>query len=332
MINDELYLYIFSERGHSKVVCAAHLLENFFLKCKIGKANERRDVMLEEFKKACNMQEVPQVGNKRPASDIEANEAPEDILVRQNLNNLLCDEVQHTNELVVSKKAFIMASREEVQIHRELVVTRKEMAGVEVERARELAKVEVDKSKALAELADREVEKAKALAKVEIDKAKILAAVSNDKDENALELRRQTLEVAKQEMELAERDMALLERKKRIESESLAMSAPSPPTLCTIRQVADREGVSDNIPVSVIRSIVQSVGTKFVDKAAPIDKISERGYLVNQYGMEHYQDIKLALQKERANRFAPSGQTKLNFTSAPTTPLPVNCQQQPSQP
>jgi len=313
-INEDIYKYSFGERGHLPKVCSVSLLKTLFENCRVGKANERRAPLLEALKEVCKCinaenspgrVDLPQVGQKRQAEEIEAGYA---LPLAKNDWFITPEQLQCCEQTVVLKRKLIddeirkaqilgdLSADETIRL-KERVGIEKERAEIEISKAKELASQEITKTK---ELADQEITKAKELADQEITKASELAKIELD-----LIRQRNKIEMEKKSYELE------LEEKRHFMSTS--SSEPAPP-LCTVKQVAIQEGIDTGITGAIFKSILSAVGFLFRHQAYPGSKIVEDGYEVNQFNTSIRGMIKAALCRERAKRMAPPGQTLISFS------------------
>ena len=302
-INEDIYKYSFGERGHLPKVCSVSLLKTLFENCRVGKANERRAPLLEALKEVCKCidaenspgrVDLPQVGQKRQAEEIEAGYA---LPLAKNDWFITPEQLQCCEQTVVLKRKLIddeirkaqilgdLSADETIRL-KERVGIEKERAEIEISKAKELASQEITKTK---ELADQEITKASELAKIELD----------------LIRQRNKIEMEKKSYELE------LEEKRHFMSTS--SSEPAPP-LCTVKQVAIQEGIDTGITGAIFKSILSAVGFLFRHQAYPGSKIVEDGYEVNQFNTSIRGMIKAALCRERAKRMAPPGQTLISFS------------------
>ena len=303
MINEDLYKHSFGGFGPTPTVCSVSLLEKIFKNCRVGKANERRAPLLEALKEVCKCidaenspgrVDLPQVGQKRQAEDIEAGYA---LPLAKNDWFITPEQLQCCEQTVVLKRKMIddeirkaqilgdLSADETIRL-KERVGIEKERAEIEISKAKELASQEITKTK---ELADQEITKASELAKIELD----------------LIRQRNKIEMEKKSYELE------LEEKRHFMSTS--SSEPAPP-LCTVKQVAIQEGIDTGITGAIFKSILSAVGFLFRHQAYPGSKIVEDGYEVNQFNTSIRGMIKAALCRERAKRMAPPGQTLISFS------------------
>ena len=291
-INEDIYKYSFGERGHLPKVCSVSLLKTLFENCRVGKANERRAPLLEALKEVCKCinaenspgrVDLPQVGQKRQAEDIEAGYA---LPLAKNDWFITPEQLQCCEQTVVLKRKLIDDEIRKAQILGDLsadeTIRLKERVGIEKERA----EIEISKAK---ELASQEITKAKELGRLELD----------------LIRQRNKIEMEKKSYELE------LEEKRHFMSTS--SSEPAPP-LCTVKQVAIQEGIDTGITGAIFKSILSAVGFLFRHQAYPGSKIVEDGYEVNQFNTSIRGMIKAALCRERAKRMAPPGQTLISFS------------------
>jgi len=291
-INEDIYKYSFGERGHLPKVCSVSLLKTLFENCRVGKANERRAPLLEALKEVCKCinaenspgrVDLPQVGQKRQAEEIEAGYA---LPLAKNDWFITPEQLQCCEQTVVLKRKLIDDEIRKAQILGDLsadeTIRLKERVGIEKERA----EIEISKAK---ELASQEITKAKELGRLELD----------------LIRQRNKIEMEKKSYELE------LEEKRHFMSTS--SSEPAPP-LCTVKQVAIQEGIDTGITGAIFKSILSAVGFLFRHQAYPGSKIVEDGYEVNQFNTSIRGMIKAALCRERAKRMAPPGQTLISFS------------------
>ena len=303
MINEDLYKHSFGGFGPTPTVCSVSLLEKIFKNCRVGKANERRAPLLEALKEVCKCidaenspgrVDLPQVGQKRQAEDIEAGYA---LPLAKNDWFITPEQLQCCEQTVVLKRKLIDDEIRKAQILGDLsadeTIRLKERVGIEKERA----EIEISKAK---ELASQEITKVKELADQEITKASELAKIELD-----LIRQRNKIEMEKKSYELE------LEEKRHFMSTS--SSEPAPP-LCTVKQVAIQEGIDTGITGAIFKSILSAVGFLFRHQAYPGSKIVEDGYEVNQFNTSIRGMIKAALCRERAKRMAPPGQTLISFS------------------
>ena len=292
MINEDLYKHSFGGFGPTPTVCSVSLLEKIFKNCRVGKANERRAPLLEALKEVCKCidaenspgrVDLPQVGQKRQAEDIEAGYA---LPLAKNDWFITPEQLQCCEQTVVLKRKLIDDEIRKAQILGDLsadeTIRLKERVGIEKERA----EIEISKAK---ELASQEITKAKELGRLELD----------------LIRQRNKIEMEKKSYELE------LEEKRHFMSTS--SSEPAPP-LCTVKQVAIQEGIDTGITGAIFKSILSAVGFLFRHQAYPGSKIVEDGYEVNQFNTSIRGMIKAALCRERAKRMAPPGQTLISFS------------------
>jgi len=292
VINEDLYKHSFGGFGPTPTVCSVSLLEKIFKNCRVGKANERRAPLLEALKEVCKCidaenspgrVDLPQVGQKRQAEDIEAGYA---LPLAKNDWFITPEQLQCCEQTVVLKRKLIDDEIRKAQILGDLsadeTIRLKERVGIEKERA----EIEISKAK---ELASQEITKAKELGRLELD----------------LIRQRNKIEMEKKSYELE------LEEKRHFMSTS--SSEPAPP-LCTVKQVAIQEGIDTGITGAIFKSILSAVGFLFRHQAYPGSKIVEDGYEVNQFNTSIRGMIKAALCRERAKRMAPPGQTLISFS------------------
>ena len=292
MVNEDLYKHSFGGFGPTPTVCSVSLLEKIFKNCRVGKANERRAPLLEALKEVCKCidaenspgrVDLPQVGQKRQAEDIEAGYA---LPLAKNDWFITPEQLQCCEQTVVLKRKMIDDEIRKAQILGDLsadeTIRLKERVGIEKERA----EIEISKAK---ELASQEITKAKELGRLELD----------------LIRQRNKIEMEKKSYELE------LEEKRHFMSTS--SSEPAPP-LCTVKQVAIQEGIDTGITGAIFKSILSAVGFLFRHQAYPGSKIVEDGYEVNQFNTTIRGMIKAALCRERAKRMAPPGQTLISFS------------------
>ena len=292
MINEDLYKHSFGGFGPTPTVCSVSLLEKIFKNCRVGKANERRAPLLEALKEVCKCidaenspgrVDLPQVGQKRQAEEIEAGYA---LPLAKNDWFITPEQLQCCEQTVVLKRKLIDDEIRKAQILGDLsadeTIRLKERVGIEKERA----EIEISKAK---ELASQEITKAKELGRLELD----------------LIRQRNKIEMEKKSYELE------LEEKRHFMSTS--SSEPAPP-LCTVKQVAIQEGIDTGITGAIFKSILSAVGFLFRHQAYPGSKIVEDGYEVNQFNTSIRGMIKAALCRERAKRMAPPGQTLISFS------------------
>jgi len=296
VINEDLYKHSFGGFGPTPTVCSVSLLEKIFKNCRVGKANERRAPLLEALKEVCKCidaenspgrVDLPQVGQKRQAEDIEAGYA---LPLAKNDWFITPEQLQCCEQTVVLKRKLIDDEIRKAQILGDLsadeTIRLKERAEIEISKAKELASQEITKVK---ELASQEITKAKELGRLELD----------------LIRQRNKIEMEKKSYELE------LEEKRHFMSTS--SSEPAPP-LCTVKQVAIQEGIDTGITGAIFKSILSAVGFLFRHQAYPGSKIVEDGYEVNQFNTSIRGMIKAALCRERAKRMAPPGQTLISFS------------------
>ena len=296
MINEDLYKHSFGGFGPTPTVCSVSLLEKIFKNCRVGKANERRAPLLEALKEVCKCidaenspgrVDLPQVGQKRQAEEIEAGYA---LPLAKNDWFITPEQLQCCEQTVVLKRKLIDDEIRKAQILGDLsadeTIRLKERAEIEISKAKELASQEITKVK---ELASQEITKAKELGRLELD----------------LIRQRNKIEMEKKSYELE------LEEKRHFMSTS--SSEPAPP-LCTVKQVAIQEGIDTGITGAIFKSILSAVGFLFRHQAYPGSKIVEDGYEVNQFNTSIRGMIKAALCRERAKRMAPPGQTLISFS------------------
>lgn len=325
---DGIYEYNAGKKGYKPLVCTIPVLKSLFEKCRDGKAKLRWPILLQKLEDACKFIEqqnsgAPQVGEKRPVGSMDH----EDEIFQENADGAsLTNQINSLYKVASRVQPMMMDMKKAThELHNEVEATAdamgriveakkaawdidekgraKEMEDMAKSRAAELefikaktqAEAEAKRAKTTDEMKtktlDLEILKAKSQAEAaEVNKAKALADVE--------------IELRSKRLELAEMEYNLEQRKKK---------EPTAPLLCTVREVAIKEGIDKDIHANVFEIILRNVGRRFNLKTAVAEKRVEGNFAVNQFSTDLYDEILDELKRERARNTAPTGQTRIPF-------------------